>query len=513
MNQYITLLQNNKFLESSIPEVLAPAFITSEIHTIAEQVFDIKLISLKSSLKGKLFIVTVDIFTFGATTVFFKILNLSAKTNMVISFSSGIFLRVSRIAFPFILKRKLPANVPPNPILAAPLALLPPDPTHFVFQNFVRVNLGFIPRHVNPHNEVDGALHQLILSRPVRVENNLEEIRRPRQRNTLEEIYELFPKRDIFDYSESKHQPIPVPVNGNHVEIRQILPPRNPDHPQFNEEFISYCQRHAPHFNQDRIFALVRIGEQFASRLHQGDALEKNVPEVLKEYPELLEELLGGFFWYLMNLASQKKQTYVEGSFSIADPTGSIFKFLNTFKPITYNRKCSHLYTLRDDIIGFDMEQHRFLTAEMGHLLFVSFKNRGESWVLVKPEPHGFDPFNKPGEAVGHAWQFFLTAGKKFAPSVFGSDHGDGKHKERVPVAIIGRYIALASNKKGFGKVIDDVGNHWGYGRGLQAIYDHLVELGNDDLSISEFREDLEKKYDHLKYRIGDEVIFLLNEW
>jgi hypothetical protein len=531
LNYIYQISADQKLLSSGLPLGAIPALITTATHKIASDIVKKNFDQSQMNLKGRAVLISIDLCVYTASAAAFHVLNLAIQTQVIILSAGSTLLGIYNLAiFLFI-----PKKAPSTPLLA----LMPPQ--EFPLQNIS------------------------LVAEPPELDDEFLDIERDgdddiSEKNVIDEINRLFRKTSPLDVryvpeKKAKPQPqleaprdetIPRNFRESHVftRISLVTPlPKNihvstqlvPRSTKFRsnapiaqtssnylitdffesksqesanlDQLKAFCKENAEHL-LNKIDDLVNEGRSFAQRLNRGEikACFKQGTNEIDE--ELVEKLLGSFYWHLMALASQKNQTFVEGSFSLYDPDQRIFKFLRSLMPKAYNRMCSHLYTMREDIIGIDLENSNLLPTGMGHVLFLSIKNRGESWVLLKPEPHGFTP-TRPIQAMGHILHYLLSVGKKCIPSLFGSDHGVGLHKERTPAELIAYYISLAKGTEGFDKALGEIGDHKGNGRGIQAMFDHLMSLNSQDEKIQAFLQMLTTKYDHIQFRIGDEVILI----
>lgn len=300
---------------------------------------------------------------------------------------------------------------------------------------------------------------------------------------------------------------------------------KNPQDYLLTPQLANYCKEHAESVKEEKVVEFIIKGADFAYKLRSGKDMSLD-PATGKPLSETqVEETLAAYFWYLMAIASEKNQAFTEGSIAIPDLNRNLFKFLEKVMPKAYERRCSHLYTVRKGVIGVNIEKIvPALPGKMGHLLFIEYENDDELWVLIKPEPAGFDPFNKPLDAVQHAYHYLFSVGRKILPSMFGSDHEEGMRKERTPIELLKKWHNIAKTLPNYTLAAQVIGDHKGNGEGFKAIYRHVKSwiprlAEKKDARIHQFIEFLKEleevdsagrnKYDYPERRVGTETIIM----
>ena len=259
--------------------------------------------------------------------------------------------------------------------------------------------------------------------------------------------------------------------------------------------------------------------------------------------------------WLFMFIAHSKQQPFDEGAFVIDDPGYKLYNFLTQLG--SYNRLSSHPISEPDEwhqgldihpSLGkeINLEEDYLLPSNKKTLLFMKKKNLNNldlKQIFIKPENNGcriLDPllFASPNEILpaiidvfGHSAGLFTSLARRIHPHYFGNNSGEGKRKERIPVNIKESFTKLAASlQMDEATIIEAIQE----GKGIRVMLEHIQKTQTNPLvkNVAENQESLNSppvrieeskdwedfmksvsEYDHLKDRIGEEVIIKMADF
>lgn len=290
----------------------------------------------------------------------------------------------------------------------------------------------------------------------------------------------------------------------------------------------------------------VSKGREYADAIYENRL--DNIPT--KTQQEYLQSIIA-LNWHLYDLALQKGQGFVEGTFVLEDTEFKLYNFLMAYtrrmnpevkgthldpllhvshNPFAYSRDASHYKHLKmqyrpygiDIRFGADKKSEALLPAYKRHILFGKIDEETNLFYL-KIENFGIHT----SDVLDHAREFAAAqVGKNniCAGSIrtiagwFGyaipTDSGDGNQKERIVPAFLEDFDEIVSAAEMLTK--DQKLMHMGYARieGFKTLYNtSLTSAVHGIKTLAQKYENHPKKYDHMRWRTGEEVIHSQNQW
>lgn len=288
------------------------------------------------------------------------------------------------------------------------------------------------------------------------------------------------------------------------------------------------------------------IGQFLSDRINNGhDLLNSVCNGVAQRGPDT--PAIADILLFLEAKAVQSGHGFTEGAFSVEDPTGLLYQWLDSC-PERYQRSSSHLgHQTRMQVDGH-LNTHRGIDIAPGHEGLTSGKNTllfgaipadarlatGRR-IFLKMESHGCrlntlsrsdrvrgaaDNANpdRPvrasdfGSMLGHGISFLNTRGKGSAP---------GSRKERIPDRIAAAYenILSKTDPRSLLGMALRMGDPLDKGAGIRVMMDN-IQRNHADLqgelaeAVATFLHEVNAMEDtsHLDVRIGNEVIFDIQE-
>lgn len=286
--------------------------------------------------------------------------------------------------------------------------------------------------------------------------------------------------------------------------------------PADNGNLARYIAVHHAHVDPTVIDSLIQRGRDLF-RIVLNDSSGKDTEALQKRDDKYLQECVAGMVWKLMEYALKTGKEFSEGSFIFDDENHRVYQFIEKMR-ISYQRISSHLTHVAPRLQpGIDVTEYP-LPAGKGHVFLIPLvDNSGRKMTFLKIENHGT---RGAGALVGHGFEYIVSLGRRFFPVLFGGNEGEGMRKERIPEAERKEFTALirdlseAERKQlNTDQVIREVGSG-GNGQGIQRMYRFLNEAINDanvttisKVKLQQFREKLEKNYDRVGDRFGNEVL------
>lgn len=230
--------------------------------------------------------------------------------------------------------------------------------------------------------------------------------------------------------------------------------------------------------------------------------------------------------WYLAYFAAKKNQLFHEGAYVLvgekpgeqASIVLDSIKRLFGSKGISHDRISTHLpERSKQAHQGLDVPE-RTLPGNFGTILYATIDESADQSrkLFIKPEPHG----------VGGIWDFVLHAkdtvrsyGRKvwILQPIFGTDQDGGARKERVPPKLLHQFSTLLSQLPAPNDASEITKRAKIYG--ISEMYRVARQFASDpqlsqnaQSQMNAFVQELQKKYDHLQHRTGEEVVVLEEE-
>lgn len=200
---------------------------------------------------------------------------------------------------------------------------------------------------------------------------------------------------------------------------------------------------------------------------------------------------------YFFALAVNKNQWFEEGSFMVYhNGASNLLKLL--FDAGGFKRLSSHFKSLKLNQFGLDVPD---MPENKTHLLFAELATNA---LFIKPENYGVGLYSLPG----HSWEYVVAQGRKLG--VWGSDQEHGMRKERIPAKELSQYADLLGVLEVGAELQRDYILE-AKTLGIRSIYNKLqqfeIEYPGFTEEIQTLKAQLEKDYDHLGQRFGQEVI------
>ncbi|MDE3045949.1 MAG: hypothetical protein KGJ02_04825 [Verrucomicrobiota bacterium] len=222
--------------------------------------------------------------------------------------------------------------------------------------------------------------------------------------------------------------------------------------------------------------------------VNPADEWKKACEQGLQIALEQRELCLFGLMWHLRELSIQKHQEFEQGTFVIKDAGDVIHDFLVQY-PKAYKRWSSHFTRTRESCYGIDIEG---LPTQKRTIHFGKLKTlTGENYTFIKPENYGMgDIVSNVCHGVDYAWtRFFQPTGKDI-------------RKERLPPLLHINYLEIAKTLNLITDENTDLINNYGIAAMVKILTPH-----QKNEAVNKFLKEIEKNYDHLDIRKGNEVI------
>lgn len=292
--------------------------------------------------------------------------------------------------------------------------------------------------------------------------------------------------------------------------------------------------------------------EQVERGRKYADAIDANhlneIPRATQQ--EYLNSIIS-IGWHLYDLALQKGQGFMEGTFILEDRNFKLYNFLMEYtkqqntdikddlqdpllhvseNPFAYSRDASHYVHLKNQFrsygidirFGADQEAQPLLPALKRHILYSKIDQDVDNLIYIK-----FENFGICKKDVAKHTKEYLGAqlGKNniFARSIrtiayycnytIPADSDGSNRKERLVPEFIDAINAAITHEASFTNEQKKL--YMGYANleGFKALYfTPITGLPSVRALIQKYEND-PKKYDHMRWRTGQEVIHGQNEW
>lgn len=342
----------------------------------------------------------------------------------------------------------------------------------------------------------------------------------------------------------AQNQALNTSVIGKEVESFSELPLTPSSSPE-----LPNIKKDAPEIDSKLQIDPVYYSDQVTKGRKYADAIYENrlhdIPTATQQ--EYLQSLIA-LNWHLYDLAIQKGQGFVEGTFVVEgfelyDFHMAYAKRFNpdikgtpqdpllhvSYNPFAYSRDASHFTHLKpqyrpygiDIRFGADKPSETLLPANKRHILYGKLDEE-EKLFYLKIENFGIHT----SDVVGHSKEYgsaqlgknnFAASSIRAIASRFGYiipvDSGEGNQKERTVPQFLTDFdetIAAAENLSNEHKK-----SYMGMARieGFKMLYHTpLLSLPGIQALTKKYTNDA-KKYDHMRWRTGQEVILSKNEW
>ncbi len=327
---------------------------------------------------------------------------------------------------------------------------------------------------------------------------------------------------------EALNPPLPVALleEAPPQEVQMIEVEADPRIEPNWEAFDHYVDLHCPGVDVQTARKLATEGIILIQKLRKNEPVEETN----------LDDQLVEACWGLMLHAITKNQAFVEGTIDIKDPEYRIFNF---FFPALYGRSSSH-YNKRAIPIengkwrdykhfGADLSKlpankrtvmlGKIATLDGSHRTYIKMENWGANLNLIS-HPNAMRNFY---QVIFHSLEFFESAAKKAAPSVFGEVGGGLNmkkehmlHKDAAEIATLIEKIQSKKQKMSPPKNSDIT--EFGF-QVIVPYFEQTLREGaiSDGLRthIEDFLKRIQDRYGNNRYQkgnetsIGDSILFM----
>ena len=261
----------------------------------------------------------------------------------------------------------------------------------------------------------------------------------------------------------------------------------------------------------------------FGKQLTLQDANAVNQEQYLKNIIAVV--------WSLFSYSVEKDEGFKEGTILVKDSNDSLYNYLQGYvkkvnpeswdtvagitgseNPFAYTRKTTHFNNAT--AFGIDMRPNYnghaqgILPGFMTHFFFMKLEN---GYLALRMEEHGI---TRGGDLLWHGLGVVKSFGRRYLPSVFGTNDGEDCRKERVPVYfadMLADGILAEEAEEVYGSNVGNVSRL----REVKTIADFWnvfatsfdISLGNYKKEYLEILKQLDSMHDNICARYGREVI------